>query len=34
MAEEEIAKLKKSKPKALNLGELYNAVYKGKIDLK
>lgn len=34
MVEEEVQKLKKSKPKTLNLGELYNAVYKGKINLK
>lgn len=34
MVEEEIQKLKKSKPKNLNVGELYCAVYRGKVDLK
>lgn len=33
MNEDDIAKLKKSKPKALNLGELYAAKYRGKINL-
>lgn len=31
--EEEVARIKKSKPKNLNLGELYAAKYKGKLDL-
>lgn len=31
--EDDIAKLKKGKPKNLNLGELYAAKYKGKVDL-
>lgn len=33
MSEEEIGKLKKSKPKNLNLGELYAAKYRGYVDL-
>lgn len=33
-SEEDIAKLKKSKPKGLNLGELYPAIYKGKLNLE
>lgn len=32
--EEEIAKLKKAKPKGLNLGELYSAQYTGRLNLK
>lgn len=31
--EEDIAKIKKAKPKGLNLGELYSANYKGIINL-
>lgn len=33
MGEEDIAKTKKSKPKSLNVGELYEAKYKGTIDM-
>ena len=33
MTEDDIAKLKKSKPKTLNLAELYEAKYKGTINL-
>ena len=33
MGEEDIAKTKKSKPKNLNVGELYEAKYKGVIDM-
>lgn len=32
-SEDDIAKLKKAKPKNLNLGELYAAKYKGKVDV-
>ncbi len=32
--EEQIAKLKKAKPKNLNLGELYQAKYIGVLDVK
>ena len=31
--EEDIAKIKKAKPKGLNLGELYAAKYKGRLNL-
>lgn len=31
--EEDMAKLKKSKPKNLNLGELYAAKYRGRVDV-
>lgn len=34
MNEEELGKLKKSKPKNLNLAELYPMVYKGVIKTK
>ena len=34
MSEDDLQKLKKSKPKNLNIGELYPAVYKGIIDSK
>lgn len=34
MSEEDLQKLKKSKPKNLNIGELYPAVYKGIIKAK
>lgn len=34
MSKDEIEKLIKSKPKNLNVGELYAAEYKGKIDMK
>lgn len=34
MSEEDLQKLKKSKPKNLNVGELYPAVYKGIIKAK
>lgn len=32
-SEDDLAKLKKAKPKNLNLGELYPAKYKGKVDV-
>ena len=34
MSEDDLQKLKKSKPKNLNIGELYPAVYKGIINAK
>ena len=34
MTEDDLQKLKKSKPKNLNIGELYAAVYKGTLDTK
>jgi hypothetical protein len=32
--EEEIGKLKKGKPKGLNLGELIRMTFKGKLDVR
>ena len=34
MNEEDIAKTKKSKPKNLNIGELYSAKYTGNVNMK
>lgn len=34
MNEEDIGKMKKSKPKNLNVAELYEAKYIGKVDMK